>query len=84
MLHNVGKALTEFWCHWHWIAGGLAGFSSAFGAGGPIAGTIGFIAYEIKQDQDIGTKSYKDILEFVCALFIGLAVTIPLKIMRIL
>jgi len=78
------KALIEFRCHWHWIAGGLAGFSSAFGAGGPIGGTIGFIAYEIKQDKDTGTKSYKDILEFVCAFFIGLVPVIVLKLLRIL
>ena len=78
------RILIEFRCHWHWIAGGIAGFSSAFGTGGPIGGTIGFIAYEIKQDKDIGTKSYRDILEYVCAFFIGLTPTIPLKILRIL
>ena len=81
---RVKATLIEMRCHWHWVAGGLAGFSSAFGAGGPIGGTIAFIAYEIKQDKDTGTKSYKDILEFVCAFFIGLVPVIPLKIMRIL
>ena len=80
----IRKALIEVRCHWHWIAGSLAGFSSAFGPGGPIGGSICFIAYEVKQDKDTGTKSYKDILEFACAFFIGLTPTIPLKILRIL
>jgi hypothetical protein len=81
---RLKKVAFEIRCRWHWVAGGLVGFSSAFGAGGPVGGTIAFLAYEIKEDKDTGTKSYKDIWEFACAFFIGLAIMIHLKILRIL
>lgn len=71
-------------CYWHYIAGFLAGFSGCWNAGLPIAGTICFLAYEIKQDIDKHTISYLDIQEFCIGLFIGIATIIPIKILGVL
>ena len=84
MRQALRRAIIEFRCRWHWIGGFAAGFCSLFGAGPPIAATIAFVGYEFKQDMDEGTKSHKDILEWLIALFAGFLSMIPLKIMRIL
>jgi len=78
------RALFEFRCHWHWIGGITAGFCSLFSAGIPIAATVAFVGYEFKQDMDEGTKSHKDILEWLIALFIGFAAMIPMEVLGIL
>ena len=77
----TAKAIIEFRSHWHWIGGYVAGFCSLFGAGAPIATTIAFIGYEFLQDLNEGTKSHKDILEWLVALFIGFLSMIPLKLL---
>jgi hypothetical protein len=87
MHDKLRKIAFEIRCRWHWIAGGIAGFVSGLGLGPAIGGATGsglFVAYEMKQDKDTGTKSYKDIFEFACAYFIGLASMMPLKTLRII
>ena len=84
-IHNIRKKITtkvviEFRCHWHWIGGYIAGFCSLFGAGTPIAATIAFVGYEFLQDFNEGTKSHKDIWEWLIALFAGFLSMIPLKL----
>ena len=87
-MRNIGKKITtkaiiEFRSHWHWVGGYVAGFCSLFSVGIPIATTIAFCAYEFKQDIDLGTKSHKDILEWIVALFAGFLSIIPLKILGV-
>ena len=80
MRERLKKTLIEIRSHWHWIGGFVAGFCALFGAGPPIAATIAFVGYEFKQDMDERTKSHKDILEWLVALFIGFLSMIPVKV----
>lgn len=68
---------------WHYIAGFVAGIIGAWCWGAPVAGTIAFMVYEIKQDVDTGSVSYLDIQEFCIGLFIGCACIIPLKVLGV-
>lgn len=79
----IRELLWKLRSHWHCIGGYVAGFCSVFGAGPPIAATLGFCAYEFKQDMDKGTKSHKDILEWLIFLFAGFLSMIPLIVLGV-
>lgn len=71
-------------CYWHFVAGFIAGIVGAWCWGAPIAGTVAFCVYEIKQDFDKKSgNSHKDILEFCIALFVGFVAIIPIRILGV-
>ena len=71
-------------CWWHIAAGIITVWSVLASPAFPIICALGYLFYQKQQDANRGTHSYLDIYEWTVAVYINIAVIVPLKVIGLI